>query len=336
MIYFIHGDIPLQLKFDEILKNIKKENPGIPEKYYDMSQDETDEIFQTLSTNSMFIPKSLIVITRLEESKKFKEFVKSLKEFNLSQKIIIMLYEEKLDDYGRLTNEINKTNMKYISNVAKIITARQKDERKTLQFFIENELSCTEYDAKKIIEMVGEDVFKIKNELQKIKNFLNGESFNLEKIKPILSISKEYNIFALIEDFLLHENTKTLINFLKKEKLYLLFTRVLADELTTLYKLKDLQKRRIIDTSMSYSIFKERSYPKIKEYFIKNEKSYFIQNDFRYTKEYPIFLKFRYLDKYSLELLEKNLKKLIICEYNFMSGLMEVETAIEVFILNFF
>ena len=65
MVYFLYGDIPLQLKYDE-LKKIKEENQNIPEQYFDITQDETDDIFQALSTNSMFMSKSLIVIRRLK------------------------------------------------------------------------------------------------------------------------------------------------------------------------------------------------------------------------------------------------------------------------------
>ena len=86
MIYFLYGDIPLQLKYDELIKKIKEENPDIPEQYFDITQDDTEAVFQALSTNSMFIPKTLIVIRRLEKMKGLNNFIKSLDEFNYTQK----------------------------------------------------------------------------------------------------------------------------------------------------------------------------------------------------------------------------------------------------------
>ena len=195
MVYFLYGDIPLQLKYDELIKKIKEENTGIPEQYFDVTQDETDSIFQALSTNSMFIPKSLIIIKRLEKMKGLNNFIKSLGEFNYSQKIIILIYEETLNDYGKTENPLEKAlTMKNLETVAKPICARKEKEKKSLQFFVEKELKCTEYEAEKFIEMVGEDFLKIKNEIAKVENFLNGEQFNLEKIKNILSVNTEYNL----------------------------------------------------------------------------------------------------------------------------------------------
>ena len=120
MVYFLYGDIPLQLKYDELIKKIREENAGIPEQYFDVTQDETDSIFQALSTNSMFIPKSLIVIKRLEKMKGLNNFIKSLGEFNYSQKIIILIYEETLNDYGKTENPLEKAlTMKNLEAVAK-------------------------------------------------------------------------------------------------------------------------------------------------------------------------------------------------------------------------
>ena len=158
MVYFLYGDIPLQLKYDELIKKIREENAGIPEQYLDVTQDETDSIFQALSTNSIFIPKSLIVIKRLEKMKGLNNFIKSLGEFNYSQKIIILIYEETLNDYGKTENPLEKAlTMKNLEAVAKPICARKEKEKKSLQFFVEKELKCTEYEAEKFIEMVGED-----------------------------------------------------------------------------------------------------------------------------------------------------------------------------------
>ena len=209
MVYFLYGDIPLQLKYDELLKKIKEENQNIPEQYFDITQDETDDIFQALSTNSMFIPKSFIVIRRLEKMKGLNAFIKSLGEFNYSQKIIILIYEESLNDYGKTVNPLEKAlTMKNLEAVAKLIPARKETEKKSLQFFVEKELKCTEYEAEKFIEMVGEDFLKIKNEIAKVENFLNGEPFKLEKIKHILSVNTEYNLYKLVESFLYNKECK--------------------------------------------------------------------------------------------------------------------------------
>lgn len=328
MVYFLYGDIPLQLKYDELLKKIREENKDIPEKYFDASQDETDEIFQALSTNSMFMPKTLIVVKRLEKMKGLNTFLKSLSEFNYSQKIIILVYEETLNDFGKTTNPPEKTTMKYVEAVAKSIVARKETEKKSLQFFVEKELKCTEYEAEKFIEMVGEDFIKIKNEIAKVQNFLNGEAFKLENIKHILSITTEYNLYKLVENFIYNKSINNLIDHLSSEKNYMLFLNILAEELSTMLKLKDLLKRDIITTGMSYNKFKADVFPKIKDNFRINS--------FRISAEYPLFLKFKYLDLYSSDFYKKKMKDTLIVEYKIKTGQIDDVMGIEKFILEFF
>lgn len=142
MVYFLYGDIPLQLKYDELIKKIREENAGIPEQYFDVAQDETDSIFQALSTNSMFIPKSLIVIKRLEKMKGLNNFIKSLGEFNYSQKIIILIYEETLNDYGKTENPLEKAlTMKNLEAVAKPVCARKEKEKNLFSSLLKKNLN---------------------------------------------------------------------------------------------------------------------------------------------------------------------------------------------------
>lgn len=329
LVYFLYGDIPLQLKYDELIKKIREENPNIPEQYFDVTQDETENIFQALSTNSMFIPKSLIVIRRLEKMKGLNNFIKSLDEFNYTQKIIIMIYEETLNDYGKAVNPLEKAlTMKNLEAVAKIIPARKENEKKSLQFFVEKKFNCTDYEAEKFIEMVGEDFLKIKNEIDKVENFLNGEPFKLENIKHILSINTEYNLYKLTENFLYNKDTKNLIEHLRLEKNYMLFLNILSEEMTTLFKLKDLAQRGIISSNMSYNTFKGNVYPTVKNSFKKD--------GFRFTAEYPLFLKFKYLDLYPLNFYKKKMKDTLEIEYKIKTGQIEDNIGIEKFILEFF
>ena len=65
MIYFLHGDTaPLQIKYEEILDEIKSNNPSIPEKIFDASLDEVTQFFDSVSTNSIFSPKELVILKR--------------------------------------------------------------------------------------------------------------------------------------------------------------------------------------------------------------------------------------------------------------------------------
>ena len=240
-----------------------------------------------------------------------------------------MLYEETLNDYGKAVNPLEKAlTMKNLEAVAKIIPARKENEKKALQFFVEKKFNCTEYEAEKFIEMVGEDFLKIKNEIDKVENFLNGEPFKLENVKHILSVNTEYNLYKLVESFLYNKDTKNLIEHLRAEKNYMLFLNILGEELTTLFKLKDLAYRGTINPSMSYNSFKANVYPGIKNKFKKD--------GFRFTAEYPLFLKFKYLELYPLDFYKKKMKDTLIIEYKIKTGQIEDYMGIEKFILEFF
>lgn len=331
LIYFLYGDIPLQLKYDELIGKIREENPNIPEQYFDVTQDEIDDIFQALSTNSMFITKTLIAIKRLEKMKGLNGFIKSLGEFNYTQKIVLMIYEESLNDYGKAVNPLEKAlTMKNLEAVAKLVPARKENEKKSLQFFVEKKLNCTEYEAEKFIEMIGEDFLKIKNEIDKVENFLNGEPFKLENVKHILSVNTEYNLYKLVEVFLYNKDkdSRNLIEHLRAEKNYMLFLNILGEELTTLLKLKDLDQRGIIHTNISYNKFKGEIYPAVKNNFKKD--------GFKFTAEYPLFLKFKYLDLYPLNFYKKKMKDTLVVEYKIKTGQIEDSMGIEKFILEFF
>lgn len=176
--------------------------------------------------------------------------------------------------------------------------------------------------------MVGEDFLKIKNEIAKVENFLNGEQFNLEKVKNILSVNTEYNLYKLTENFLYNKENKNLIEHLRAEKNHMLFLNILGEELTTLLKLKDLSQRGIIKKGMSYNTFKADIYPSIKKDFKINS--------FRFTAEYPLFLKFKYLDLYSMDFYKKKMKDTLVIEYKIKTGQIENDIGMEKFILEFF
>ena len=79
---------------------------------------------------------------------------------------------------------------------------------------------------------------------------------------------------------------------------------------------------------MSYNSFKANIYPNIKDKFKKD--------GFKYIAEYPLFLKFKYLDLYSLDFYKKKMKDTLIIEYQIKTGQIEDYIGIEKFIIEFF
>ena len=328
MIYFLHGDTaPLQIKYGEIIDKIKSNNPSIPEKIFDASLDEVTLFFDSISTNSIFSPKELIILKRAEDFKNLDGIAKSLKMYNLAQKEIVIVYEEFLNDYGKIKNPIPKKTLDSFQEIAEIICFRKENEKKAIIFYIQHELNISEYEAEKFVELVGDDFFKVKNEVEKVKSFLDGDSFNLEKVKPLLSINEEYNLKNLIENFLISKNTKDLLHFVSKEKLHNNFIYGIAEELIFYLKLSSLAQDNILNKNISYKKFNEGIFENIKMFFL---------TDRGYPHPYTLFLKLKNIDIFDEFFLRKKLKELNYLEYSIKSGNLDVEIGGEDYIIGCF
>ncbi|WP_294094406.1 hypothetical protein [uncultured Cetobacterium sp.] len=326
MFYFIYGDTPLPLKYEELVEKIKKSNPHIPTKTYDASQGEEEQFLESISINSMFVPKELIVLKRADKSKKLDNLLKIVGDYDLSKKEVVVVYEEELNDYGKATNEVGKRVITNAEKLGQTIVARKALEKKGIHFYIEKELQISEYESEKLAEVLGDDFFKVKNEVEKIKSFLNGKNFILEEVLPILSVSDEYNLKKLVEDFMITDNIIILIEYLKKTKEYMLFLYLMTEELNLALKLVGLKKSGELRANISYNEFKASNYEKIKKYF-KTSRGM--------MREYPIFLKLKYMSLFNEEFLLSSIENILKMEHSVKNGGIEESIGIEKFIIEF-
>ncbi|WP_047382431.1 hypothetical protein [Cetobacterium sp. ZWU0022] len=326
MFYFIYGDTPLPLKYEELVEKIKKSNPHIPIKIYDASQGEEEQFLESISINSMFVAKEMIVLKRADKSKKLDNLLKIVGDYDLTKKEVIVVYEEELNDYGKAINEVGKRVLTNAEKLGQTIVARKALEKKGIHFYIEKELQISEYESEKLAEVLGDDFFKVKNEVEKIKSFLNGKTFILEEILPILSVSDEYNLKKLVEDFMITDNISILIEYLKKTKEYMLFLYLMTEELNLALKLVGLKKSGELRANISYNEFKASSYEKIKKYF-KTSRGM--------MREYPVFLKLKYMSSFNEEFLLKSIENLLKVEHSVKNGGIEESIGIEKFIIEF-
>ncbi|MGL5123558.1 MAG: hypothetical protein ACRC6K_05290 [Fusobacteriaceae bacterium] len=335
MLHFIYGDgTPFQLKYNNILNEIKNENPKIKEKYFDFSLNENEEFIQNISQNSIFSTKEIFVVKRLEKYKNIEKFTKIIEEFNLSEKDIIFSYEEFLNEFGKRTDESDKKEtdkknkiIKKFENLGKIYKARTEDFKKSTISFVEKELKISEKEAQKLIEIIGEDYYKVKGEVDKITSFLNGEEYSLEKIEGILIVSKEFHIKKLVERFFSEGEKNNLVDFLEKEKIYFQFLGSVLEELILFLKLKLLIENGVIRANISYNEFVV-IYNEYGKRFINNISK-------RIIPAYPIFLKIKIANKFHIEFLEDKIIELGDIEYEIKNGHITDEMGIFSFISRF-
>ncbi|WP_372713325.1 DNA polymerase III subunit delta [Ilyobacter sp.] len=327
MLYFIYGDNPLELKYEDLKKEIIKKDPGIMPRYFDVSQKEDEDFLQAISINSMFGGSELLVLKRFELYKKPENFIKIMENYNIVNKDVIILYEEELNAFGKAENPVSKKLLDRISKDFKVIEAKQGKDGKSLVFYVSGELEIKENDAEKLLQMIGRDSMQVRHEVEKIKLFLNGEKFSFEKIKGIVTLSREYYMKNLVDE-LLAGNKENLLYHLKHEKDYMSFIYIFSNELDILLKLKMLQKKGVISHNTSYNLFKDRVYEGVKKYFLKGDGR-------GSTHAYQLFLKFNILNSYSEKFLMEKLNDILEIEYKFKSGQGDEEIMVESFIAAF-
>ena len=156
---------------------------------------------------------------------------------------------------------------------------------------------------------------------KKIKIYLNGDSFNMQEMKKIVSVEKEYRIYETV-DKILNNKAAEVIDYLEKTKEYMGVLYSLYGELEVMYKLSCLRSSGM-KFSSNYAAFKNE-FEGIKEIFKTNN---------RLPNPYVIFMKFPKLKNYTA----KNLRRLVFrcweVEKDIKTGKIEMESGIETLIM---
>lgn len=318
MIYFIGGKKQREFKYFEILEKIRKENAGISESFFDVDLKENEQFLEKININSIFLSQELVVLKRAEKLKNIEEILKYIANLEIVNKEIIIDYDKEDGKFGaklkKLLDELEK-------NRKMKVFLFQKETEEEIRAYIVNELGINGRDLALLLEMIGNNPFKVRNEVEKIKVFLNGEKFDIEKIKNVVSVEKEYQIYEMTRNILLN-NPADVMRYLEQKKEYMGILYSLYSELETMYKISSLKKRGR-KFSKNYNTFK-MEFEEIKEVFKSNN---------RIPNSYVIFKKLEIEQNYT----NLNLKKLVFrcweIERDIKMGKIEMETGVNVLIM---
>lgn len=318
MIYFIGGKKQREFKYFEILEKIRKENVGISESFFDVDLKENEQFLEKININSIFLSQELVVLKRAEKLKNIEEILKYIANLEIVNKEIIIDYDKEDGKFGaklkKLLDELEK-------NRKMKVFLFQKETEEEIRAYIVNELGINGRDLALLLEMIGNNPFKVRNEVEKIKVFLNGEKFDIEKIKNVVSVEKEYQIYEMTRNILLN-NPADVMRYLEQKKEYMGILYSLYSELETMYKISSLKKRGR-KFSRNYNAFK-MEFEEIKEVFKSNN---------RIPNSYVIFKKLELEQNYT----NLNLKKLVFrcweIERDIKMGKIEMETGVNVLIM---
>lgn len=318
MIYFIGGKKQREFKYFEILEKIRKENVGISESFFDVDLKENEQFLEKININSIFSSRELVVLKRAEKLKNIEEILKYIANLEIVNKEIVIDYDKEDGKFGaklkKLLDELEK-------NRKMKVFLFQKETEEEIRAYIVNELGINGRDLALLLEMIGNNPFKVRNEVEKIKVFLNGEKFDIEKIKNVVSVEKEYQIYEMTRNILLN-NPADVMRYLEQKKEYMGILYSLYSELETMYKISSLKKRGR-KFSRNYNAFK-MEFEEIKEVFKSNN---------RIPNSYVIFKKLELEQNYT----NLNLKKLVFrcweIEREIKTGKIEMETGVEMLIM---
>ena len=319
MIYFIGGKKQREFKYFEILEKIRKENVGISESFFDADLKENEKFLEKININSIFSSQELVVLKRAEKLKNIEEILKYIANLEIVNKEIVIDYDKEDGKFGaklkRLLDELGK-------NKKMKVFLFQKETEEEIRAYVIDELEINGgRDLALLLEMIGNNPFKVRNEVEKIKVFLNGEKFDIEKIKNVVSVEKEYRIYEMTRNILLNKPADVM-RYLEQKKEYMGILYSLYSELETMYKISSLKKRGR-KFSRNYNAFK-MEFEEIKEVFKSNN---------RIPNSYVIFKKLELEQNYT----NLNLKKLVFrcweIEREIKTGKIEIETGVEILIM---
>ena len=318
MIYFIGGKKQREFKYFEILEKIRKENMRISESFFDVDLKENEKFLEKININSIFSSQELVVLKRAEKLKNIEEILKYIANLEIVNKEIVIDYDKEDGKFGaklkRLLDELGK-------NKKMKVFLFQKETEEEIRAYVINELEINGRDLALLLEMIGNNPFKVRNEVAKIKTFLNGEKFDIEKIKNVVSVEKEYQIYEMTRNILLN-NPADVMRYLEQKKEYMGILYSLYSELETMYKISSLKKRGR-KFSKNYNTFK-MEFEEIKEIFKSNN---------RIPNSYVVFKKLELEQNYT----NLNLKKLVFrcweIEREIKTGKIEMETGVEILIM---
>ena len=329
MIYFIYGNSPtIEFETEKITSEISKQLEGISPVFFDCSQKEEENFIETIQVNSIFSTTDFLILKRAEllKSSGIQKLFKSMKNFNLDRKEIIITYNVPIQ-YNKVVSEyeLTKATIKNIEELANFKNFLVLNSENLVLDYIKKKLTINKNDSKQLAELLGDDYYHIKNEVDKIVTFLDGEEFSLDKIKNIVSFDKEHNLKELIDNFFKDFDCKPILDFLEKNKdMYLAFLYAFSEELIIFLKLSSLINDGKISKSMNYNVFKE---------IYEDFSDIFIGRNFKVSHPYTVYLKLsNFPYNFNINFLEEKLKELLYIEYFMKSGEKDIDIEVELFL----
>ena len=198
MIIFLYGkdDFRSLQKLKQIINAYQKTHKtGLNLKFFDCKKQDFQELKNQFYTKSMFKEKKLFIVKNAFTNPDFKQnFLKLKKEFIISKNIIVF-YAKGDCAKSAFFNFLIKNSKSQKFNPLKT----QQLEKWIKQQLIKYQTEIKPDALKLLIGRVGNNLWQISNEIQKLVNFKNGKIITKQDIKNLVSQKIELNIFKTID-----------------------------------------------------------------------------------------------------------------------------------------
>lgn len=298
MIYLLAGDETRRIEYLKLLKDFQGEV-----KVFDVQNlnDEENEFWSCLVNIKLFQDPELLVLKGGEKLKdsELKEILK------YKDKNIVIDFEDKDLKLSKKLKEISEEGIVFIS-----ISDNKFSERRV--GFISSSLGISKEEAEELLMAIGTDLYRIENEVEKIKSFLGEDKkYSFESIEGLL-ISEYSNEFKMAEDIF---DGKKASKIKDGAALFYLLIKMLKLALKI-----NLVKDKLTNIK-GYNDFVKNIYPQIKDF----------------VKDHPFFI-FKNIKRSLLKgekEIEKKLSQAMKIESEIRSGRREEQGGYELFISSF-
>ena len=213
MIYFLYGpdSYRSQKKLKEIINSYKKvHESGLDLKIFEGSNFSFNDFETDTEQISMFKEKKLIILRDVFSNKEFKEkFLEKKKEFLKTDNIIVFHQSEDFSKKDSLYSFLRKKTKK--QDFQEFVPFDDANLRKWIKIkFNKLQGSIEDQALNKLIAFVGNDLWRMENEIHKLINFKNGEGVTVEDVCSLVRSKTETNVFETIEAIAFKDKKKAL------------------------------------------------------------------------------------------------------------------------------
>ena len=240
--YLIYGvdKYLIDKEIDKIIKKNKIDNNSIIR--YSLNEDSIDNILEDANTFNLFSDTKLIIVNDANIFTSSNDIltdkiINYLNNYNDKSYLVFTLLSDKIDNRKKIT--------KVMSDKGNVIDLNKKDvdTNYIISYLKENGYQINMSDARMILNKVGNNLFSINNELDKLMLFkLEDKVIDKNSIDLLINENIDSSLFALVDSITNKDKNKMLKLYHEclLESVPIMIINMLANKYILLYQVKRL------------------------------------------------------------------------------------------------